>query len=94
MPQIEIKILNDTIDFSRATDEEKEKFVEKIMQRQAMLIEKYLKSFGFAGLINDFIKNINIAKIVANLSGVMTGRQIINIIMEVLKDDLSKTAFN
>ena len=94
MPQIEIKILNDTIDFSRVTDEEKEKFVEKIMQRQAMLIEKYLKSFGFTGLINDFIKNINIAKIVANLSGVMTGRQIINIIMEVLKDDLSKTAFN
>ena len=61
------------------------------MQRQAMLVEKYLRSFGFAGLINDFIKNINIAKIVANLSSVMTGS---HIIMEVLKEDLSKTAFN
>ena len=83
MSRIEIKNVDDVVDFSQVNEKEKEKFVEKIMLRQIEFMEKIMLrqikqlakeyheyfDLGAVALI-DSIKKINVAKIVRNLSGV------------------------
>ena len=83
MSRIEIKNVDDVVDFSQVNEKEKEKFVEKIMLRQIEFMEKIMLrqikqlakehheyfDLGVVALI-DSIKKINVAKIVRNLSGV------------------------
>ena len=62
MSQIEITKVASSI-FQKFKEEEKEKFIEDIMQRQLNLIEE----FGTYGIekevVIDFIKKINVAKV-------------------------------
>ena len=68
MSQIEITKVASSI-FQKFKEEEKEKFIEDIMQRQLNLIEE----FGTYGIekevVIDFIKKINVAKVKERLWG-------------------------
>lgn len=77
--------------FFQANEKEKEKFLEKIMLRQIELAEEHLEHFYFDGAE---LNKVNVVKIVRNLSGVMTGKEIIDVIMRVLEEDVSKTLYN
>ena len=76
-------------------EKEREKFIEKIILRQTELAGEYLEHFYFDGAeLIDFINKIKLAEIVRNLSGVINGREIIGVIIRVLKENFSKTFFN
>ena len=71
-------------------------FLEKIMLRQIkQLAEEYYEYFYLdVSVLIDVIKKVDVAKIVRNLSGVMTGGEIFGVIMKVLEEDISKTSCN
>ena len=70
--------------------------LEKIMLRQIkQLAEEYYEYFYLdVSVLIDVIKKVDVAKIVRNLSGVMTGGEIFGVIMKVLEEDISKTSCN
>ena len=65
-------------------EREKEKFIENIMLGQIELAEEFGETFfSEVEILIDFIKKINVVKISKKLSGVMTGKEIIDVIIEV-----------
>ena len=89
MPQIEINNLNDTVNSLQVSEEEK-KNVEKIMSEEIGLVQRCLLCFDCAEIIVNLIKKINVANILTKLSGVMTGREVIDAIVEEFEVDISK----
>ena len=70
-------------------------FVEKMLRQIKQLAEEYYEYFYLdVSVLIDVIKKVDVAKIVRNLSGVMTGGEIFGVIMKVLEEDISKTSCN
>ena len=66
-----------------------------MLRQIKQLAEEYYEYFYLdVAVLIDVIKKVNIAKIVRNLSGVMTGGEIFGVIMKVLEEDISKTSCN
>ena len=65
-------------------EKEKEKFTENIMLGQIELPEEFGETFfSEVEILIDFVKKINVVKISKDLSGVMTGKEIIDVIIEI-----------
>lgn len=87
MSQVEITYLTDIIDFSKMTEEEKDKFVEKLYWDNLNLLKNILIFFFLEkGAVDDFIQKINVDKVKQKLFGVMSGEKIIDVILEVATD--------
>ena len=76
------------------SEEEKKEFVEKIVLKQIELVQRCLLCFDGAEIIVNLIKKINVAKILRKLSGVMTGREVKDVIVEEVKEDTHKIIYN
>lgn len=87
MSQAEIIEINDVTDFSKMR-EEKEKFIEGILLRQANLTEDFITSSIEKKIVTDFIKKINVAKLNERHSGEIRGDKIFNVILEVANTDI------
>ena len=69
------------------TEEEKDKFVEKLYWDNLNLLKNILIFFFLEkGAVDDFIKKINVDKVKQKLFGVMSGEKIIDVILEVATD--------
>ena len=93
MPQIEINNLDDTVNFSQVSEEERKEFARKIMSEQIGFVQRCLVCFDCAKIIVNLIKII-FAKVLTKLLGVMTGREVIDAIVEVLEEDIHKITYN
>ena len=66
-----------------------------MLRQIKQLVEEYYEYFYLdVSVLIDVIKKVDVAKIVRNLSGVMTGGEIFGVIMKVLEEDISKTSCN
>ena len=66
-----------------------------MLRQIKQLAEEYYEYFYLdVSVLIDVIKKVDVAKIVRNLSGVMTGGEIFDVIMKVLEEDISKTSCN
>ena len=93
MPQIEINNLDDTVNFSQVSEEERKEFARKIMSEQIGFVQRCLVCFDCAKIIVNLIKII-FAKVLTKLLGVMTGREVIDAIVEELEEDILKITYN
>ena len=93
MPQIEINNLDDTVNFSQVNEEERKEFARKIMSEQIGFVQRCLVCFDCAKIIVNLIKII-FAKVLTKLLGVMTGREVIDAIVEELEEDIHKITYN
>ena len=93
MPQIEINNLDDTVNFSQVSEEERKEFARKIMSEQIGFVQRCLVCFDCAKIIVNRIKII-FAKVLTKLLGVMTGREVIDAIVEELEEDIHKITYN
>ena len=93
MPQIEINNLDDTVNFSQVSEEERKEFARKIMSEQIGFVQRCLVCFDCAKIIVNLIKII-FAKVLTKLLGVMTGREVIDAIVEELEEDIYKITYN
>ena len=93
MPQIEINNLDDTVNFSQVSEEERKEFARKIMSEQIGFVQRCLVCFDCAKIIVNLIKII-FAKVLTKLLGVMTGREVIDAIVEELEEDIHKITYN
>ena len=93
MPQIEINNLDDTVNFSQVSEEERKEFARKIMSEQIGFVRRCLVCFDCAKIIVNLIKII-FAKVLTKLLGVMTGREVIDAIVEELEEDIHKITYN
>ena len=93
MPQIEINNLDDTVNFSQVSEEERKEFARKIMSEQIGFVQRCLVCFDCAKIIINLIKII-FAKVLTKLLGVMTGREVIDAIVEELEEDIHKITYN
>ena len=93
MPQIEINNLDDTVNFSQVREEERKEFARKIMSEQIGFVQRCLVCFDSAKIIVNLIKII-FAKVLTKLLGVMTGREVIDAIVEELEEDIHKITYN
>ena len=93
MPQIEINNLDDTVNFSHVSEEERKEFARKIMSEQIGFVQRCLVCFDCAKIIVNLIKII-FAKVLTKLLGVMTGREVIDAIVEELEEDIHKITYN
>ena len=93
MPQIEINNLDDTVNFSQVSEEERKEFARKIMSEQIGFVQRCLVCFDCAKRIVNLIKII-FAKVLTKLLGVMTGREVIDAIVEELEEDIHKITYN
>ena len=93
MPQIEINNLDDTVNFSQVSEEERKEFARKIMSEQIGFVQRCLVCFDCAKIIFNLIKII-FAKVLTKLLGVMTGREVIDAIVEELEEDIHKITYN
>ena len=93
MPQIEINNLDDTVNFSQVSEEERKEFARKIMSEQIGFVQRCLVCFDCAKIIVNLIKII-FAKVLMKLLGVMTGREVIDAIVEELEEDIHKITYN
>ena len=93
MPQIEINNLDDTVNFSQGSEEERKEFARKIMSEQIGFVQRCLVCFDCAKIIVNLIKII-FAKVLTKLLGVMTGREVIDAIVEELEEDIHKITYN
>ena len=93
MPQIEINNLDDTVNFSQVGEEERKEFARKIMSEQIGFVQRCLVCFDCAKIIVNLIKII-FAKVLTKLLGVMTGREVIDAIVEELEEDIHKITYN
>ena len=83
--------LDEIVDFSKMTKDEKKEFVEKILQRQINLVwneqmSKILVCYDDLAhiqrcLIFDFIRDFNVKKVLQKLDGKKNGKEIIEIIL-------------
>ena len=64
------------------------------MSEQIGLVQRCLLCFDSAEIIVNQIKKISVAKILTKLSGVMTGREVINAIVEKFEEDIQKISYN
>ena len=94
MPQIEINNLDDTVNFSQVSEEERKEFARKIMSEQIGFVRRCLVCFDCAKIIVNLIKIIIFAKVLTKLLGVMTGREVIDAIVEELEEDIYKITYN
>ena len=93
MPQIEINNLDDSVNFSQVSEEERKEFARKIMSEQIGFVQRCLVCFDCAKIIINLIKII-FAKVLTKLLGVMTGREVIDAIVEELEEDIHKITYN
>ena len=93
MPQIEINNLDDTVNFSQVSEEERKEFARKIMSEQIGFVQRCLVCFDCAKIIVNLIKII-FAKVLTKLLGVMTGREVIDAIVEELEEGIHKITYN
>ena len=93
MPQIEINNLDDTVNFSQVSEEERKEFARKIMSEQIGFVQRCLVCFDCAKIIVNLIKII-FAKVLTKLLGVMTRREVIDAIVEELEEDILKITYN
>ena len=93
MPQIEINNLDDTVNFSQVSEAERKEFARKIMSEQIGFVQRCLVCFDCAKIIVNLIKII-FAKVLTKLLGVMTGREVIDAIVEELEEDIHKITYN
>ena len=63
LPQIEINNLDDAVNFSQVSEEEKKEFVEKIMSKQIGFVQRCLLCFDCAEIIVDLFKKIHVNKV-------------------------------
>ena len=88
MPIRIIKKPTETIDFSTATESEKEKYVRKLIDDQLNILDKY-EGVGIPnGQAWHFLTNINIFKVMEKSKGMMSGYQIVDAIAEVAASDV------
>lgn len=83
--------LDEIVNFSKMTKDEKKEFVEKILQRQINLVwneqmRKLLVCYDDLAhiqrcLIFDFIRDFNVKKVIQKLDGKKNGNEIIEIIL-------------
>ena len=64
------------------------------MSKQIGLVQRCLLCFDCAEIIVNQIKKISVAKILTKLSGVMTGREVMNAIVEKQEEDIQKISYN
>ena len=76
------------------SEEEKKEFLEKIVLKQTELVQRCPLCFDGAEIIVNLMKKINVAKILRKLSSVMTGREVIDVIVDELKEDTHKIYYN
>lgn len=108
MSQIEIENVNNTLYFSQTSENKKKSFWKKIIARQIYIYidefilrqtnelpeEYYQYIYLDDTVVIDFAKKINADEIVRSLSGVMTGGEIVDVIIKVLEEDIFKTTYN
>lgn len=108
MSQIETENVNNTLYFSQASENKKKSFWKKIIARQIYIYidefilrqtnelpeEYYQYIYLDDTVVIDFAKKINADEIVRSLSGVMTGGEIVDVIIKVLEEDIFKTTYN
>ena len=74
------------MDFSRISDNEKEEFCNRIIQKQLNLINQLGESLINESMVKGLFKNINVTILSKRLYGVMCGAQIIAEFIKVIDE--------